>query len=309
MEPISTDGRCSRAAGPSRESLYRAFAEFDAGDARITGAGRTDAGVHAAGQVASVKIDIGLGTGVLLRALNAKLPRDIAVRSVEEVPLSFSARFDALSRTYSYIFILKRTALWNRYYYPVRGGLDTDAMRRSLRALEGEHDFSSFANAGDDAGTICRMIRTGVERSDPLVTISVTADHFLYKMVRNIAGTVLRVGTGREGRHRGGCSRRKTGRRPGRPCPRTASTSLKPTTERRFRGGCGAMSALCPFLSLCAGRSPFHRRLEPVPPPIPSGGPLNSESLFLWRIRLAGGTDICIISASFKDRRTILVAR
>jgi len=57
--------------------LYRAFAEFDAGDARITGAGRTDAGVHAAGQVASVKIDIGLGPGVLLRALNAKLPRDV----------------------------------------------------------------------------------------------------------------------------------------------------------------------------------------------------------------------------------------
>jgi len=176
--------------------LYRAFAEFDAGDTRITGAGRTDAGVHAAGQVASVKIDIGLGTGVLLRALNAKLPRDIAVRDVEEVPLSFSARFDALSRTYSYIFITKRTALWNRYYYPVKGGLDTEAMRRSLRALEGEHDFSSFANAGDDAGTICRMIRTGVERSGPLVTVSVTADHFLYKMVRNIAGTVLRVGQG-----------------------------------------------------------------------------------------------------------------
>ncbi len=178
--------------------LYRIFGEFKAGQTRITGAGRTDAGVHAVGQVASVKIDTCHGTEVILRALNAKLPRDIVVKSVEDVPLSFSARFDAVSRTYNYIFILRQTALWKRYYYYVKGGLDTDAMRRVLKELEGERDFASFENSGDDTGTMCRITGTGIYTSYPLVTMSVTADHFLYNMVRNIAGTVLQAGKGRD---------------------------------------------------------------------------------------------------------------
>lgn len=181
--------------------LYRALGEIAAGDVRIVGAGRTDTGVHAAGQVASAALETDMTTGVIMKALRGKLPPDVVVRSVEEVPLSFNARYDARSRRYHYIFIDRPSALWRNYYHELPKGIDAeaiDAMREQLRALRGEHDFAAFAASGSKVkSTVCSILRAEIIENRPLVTLSVTADRFLYNMMRSVAGTVLRAGTGR----------------------------------------------------------------------------------------------------------------
>ena len=182
--------------------LYEALGEIAAGELKVIGAGRTDTGVHAAGQVANALLETDMTAAVMLKALRGKLPRDIVVRAVEEVPLSFSARYDARSRRYHYIFIDRPTALWRNYYHEVPEGFrpqDIDAMNEQLRALRGVHDFAPFAAAGSNARTtICNIMRAEIIENRPLVTLSVTADRFLYNMMRSIAGSVLRAGHGRE---------------------------------------------------------------------------------------------------------------
>jgi tRNA pseudouridine38-40 synthase len=178
--------------------LAGAFAGIGGKEITVVGAGRTDAGVHAAGQVANVKLVTKLDDSALARAVNAALPRDIVVRGLEEVPLSFNARFDALSRTYEYIFIRRTTALWRRYFYCYRGSLDVHAMRRAMRLLRGEKDFSSFCSSADSCGTrMCRVMEVDLIESPPLLKFRIRADHFLHTMVRVVAGTLLDIGRGR----------------------------------------------------------------------------------------------------------------
>jgi tRNA pseudouridine38-40 synthase len=179
--------------------LYEALGEIAEGELKVTGAGRTDTGVHAAGMVANAKLETGMTTEVMMKALRGKLPRDILVREVEEVPLSFHARYDARSRRYHYIFIDRPTALWRNYYHEVPGGLDAAAiekMNEQLAAIRGEHDFAVFAASGSEAKTtVCNIIRAEIIENRPLVTLSVTADRFLYNMMRSLAGSVLRAAT------------------------------------------------------------------------------------------------------------------
>jgi tRNA pseudouridine38-40 synthase len=178
--------------------LDRAFAAIGCRAVKITGAGRTDAGVHATGQVANVKLQGKLDAPAILGAVNAVLPRDILVKKVEEVPLSFNARFDARSRTYHYIFIRRSTALWRRHFYCFRGSLDIAAMRRAMKPLPGERDFSSFCSSTDSCGTKrCRVMEVELVEAPPLLTFRITADHFLHTMVRALAGTLLDIGRGR----------------------------------------------------------------------------------------------------------------
>lgn len=178
--------------------LYRAFDELAEGPVHIVGAGRTDAGVHAAGQVASVRLDTKHTPAVLLRAVNAKLPPDIRVRDIKEVSPHFNARFDARSRTYQYIFIRRSTALWRRRFYHVQGELDTGAMRAALASLRGEHDFTSFASSTDDCATKnCTVVRAELVELPPLLILEIEADHFLHHMVRIVAGTALEIGRGK----------------------------------------------------------------------------------------------------------------
>jgi tRNA pseudouridine38-40 synthase len=179
--------------------LLDALGEIARGDVKVVGAGRTDTGVHAAGQVANATLETDLSDEVMVRALRGKLPPDIVVRSVEEVPLSFNARYDARSRRYHYIFIDRPSALWRNYYHEVPGGLDAEAieaMSAEVRALRGEHDFAPFAASGSNVKTtVCSVLRAEIIENRPLVTLSVTADRFLYNMMRSIAGSVLRAGT------------------------------------------------------------------------------------------------------------------
>ena len=178
--------------------LSRAIAETTGETRNVTGAGRTDAGVHAAAQVASFASETRLSPVVLRRAFNARLPVDIRVRSVEEAPGGFNARFDAKSRTYHYIFITRATALWRNYYYLVTATLDLPAMRRALVELRGEQDFTTFASSGDDSRTKrCVVSKAELLETPPLLALEITADRFLHHMVRSIAGTALEIGRGK----------------------------------------------------------------------------------------------------------------
>ncbi len=176
--------------------IYSALGEISRGKVKVTGAGRTDAGVHAAGQVASALADTSLPVERVLHALRHKLPEDIFLRGVEEAPLSFNARYDARSRRYHYIFIRRRTALWRRYYMPVRSGLDLEAMRHALSALTGKHDFTSFTTRQAAGRADCRITHADLIEAPPLLTMALTADRFVHNMVRAIAGTVLEAGKG-----------------------------------------------------------------------------------------------------------------
>jgi tRNA pseudouridine38-40 synthase len=178
--------------------LRRAIEEVTGERPVVTGAGRTDAGVHAVGQVASFHSETRLTPPVLCRALNARLPEDARILSAEEAAPSFNARFDAKSRTYHYLFIRRRTALWRNYYYVVTGGLDIPAMRLGLSELLGEKDFTAFASAEDTSSTKrCTVIRAELIEAPPLVALTLTADHFLHHMVRSVAGTILEIGLGK----------------------------------------------------------------------------------------------------------------
>jgi tRNA pseudouridine38-40 synthase len=178
--------------------LLGALRDLASGEVQVTGAGRTDAGVHAAGQVASATFDTRLTPAKLHDALNGKLPADVIVRGVEEVPLDFNARFAAKKRRYQYYLIRRQTALWRRHFHYIPGELDIPAMRAAIRALPGERDFTSFASSADTSRTKrCHVMRAELFESPPLLILAVTADRFLHHMVRTIAGTVLEIGRGK----------------------------------------------------------------------------------------------------------------
>jgi tRNA pseudouridine38-40 synthase len=178
--------------------LCRAVHKATCERSTVTGAGRTDSGVHAVGQVGSFHSGTALSPAVLHRALNGWLPWDIRVRSVEEARSGFNARFDAKSRTYQYIFIRRPTALWRNHYYLAIKDLDLRAMRSALGDIIGEKDFTTFTTADDGSATKrCDVTRAELVDTPPLLTLSLTADHFLHHMVRAIAGTVLEIGRGK----------------------------------------------------------------------------------------------------------------
>jgi tRNA pseudouridine38-40 synthase len=167
------------------------------------GAARTDAGVHALGQVASVVVPEEVDTLRLHRSINALLPDDIAVRRVERVPDEFHARHSARGRVYRYR-ILQGAAVspFDRGFAAhVRGHLDVEAMDRAARLLVGTRDFSSFRAAGDVSESPIKEVRSSrVEREpgrDDLIVYTVEASSFLQHMVRALAGTLIEVGRGR----------------------------------------------------------------------------------------------------------------
>ena len=163
--------------------------------------GRTDSGVHAAGQVVSFKADTRMKPAEIQKALNSRLPVDIAVLKVQEVAADFHAQYSAKEKTYRYTILNRshRSAFLRQraYFYP--HALDVTLMRRAAKALVGRHDFKSF-QAHDplrvDRDTVRTIKRLLIKKEGGLVYISVTANGFLYKMVRNIAGTLIAVGSG-----------------------------------------------------------------------------------------------------------------
>jgi len=162
----------------------------------VDGAGRTDAGVHAAGQVIAFTYAGALSAEALTEALNGTLPPDVAVRDVRRAPARFHPRYAARYREYRYtVWNGPRSTLRERTALRVRTPLDTAAMARAASAFEGRHDFSAFGGADPQPVRTVHAVR--VRRSGDLVTIDVRADAFLRGMVRRMIAMLLAVGKGR----------------------------------------------------------------------------------------------------------------
>lgn len=165
----------------------------------VHGAGRTDAGVHAIGQVASVTVGCSHDAATLQRALNAQLPDDVRVLAIEEAASDFHARFSARSKTYRYrIKNAPITDPFDRLYtWHVPETLDVDAMRRAAASLVGTHDFAAFQSTGSDpASTIRTVTRSEWQQASGVLTYEIAGTGFLRHMVRAIVGTLVEVGRG-----------------------------------------------------------------------------------------------------------------
>jgi tRNA pseudouridine38-40 synthase len=190
-----------QATGPTLQGVLEEKLSLLAGaPIRVIGAGRTDSGVHALGQVASFETQSPIPLDELLRALNALLPSDFAVHSATLVPSDFDARRSARGKLYRYRIwnAPERSAFEGRYAWWVKRPLDIAAMRAGAAHLLGEHDFSSFRASNCQAKHPIRKLRLlDIEVTAPLVRIEVEATAFLKHMVRNIVGTLVDVGKGK----------------------------------------------------------------------------------------------------------------
>ena len=168
---------------------------------RVTGSGRTDAGVHAEGQVATVAVESALEPERLRLALNGVLPPDVAVLDVALAPEGFDPRRDATSKLYRYSIwnAPSRSPLRRRRALCLRRRLDLPALRRAAEALVGHHDFASFQGAGSEVATTDRtLLRLDVTgEAGGVVNLWFEGTGFLRHMVRNLVGTLLEVGSGR----------------------------------------------------------------------------------------------------------------
>ncbi|HET7339083.1 MAG TPA: tRNA pseudouridine(38-40) synthase TruA [Candidatus Dormibacteraeota bacterium] len=180
--------------------LKRALRSVVGRDVTVYGAGRTDAGAHAEGQVANFHTDGRIAPQRLMAALNARLPDDVAVISAEEVDDDFHARYSAGWRRYRYRYLDRpaRPALERGRCWHVRGPLDVDAMARAAKALAGKHDWTSFCSASEPTdGRIREMRSAVVVRRGEFVELELVGEGFLRGMVRSIAGALAEVGRGR----------------------------------------------------------------------------------------------------------------
>lgn len=202
--------------------LERALRQLTQEKVQAMFSGRTDSGVHAIGQVVNFRTSVRHDTGTYVRALNAILPKDVAVRQAEEVEPGFHSRYSARSREYRYTILNAAvpSPILRRYALHVAGKLDLAAMSRACQVLVGRHDFASFTGAGrgvpdqdsgievdggDEGDTVREIYHAGLdcscrlpeESSGRLVELDISANAFLPHMMRNIVGTLLLVGRGK----------------------------------------------------------------------------------------------------------------
>jgi tRNA pseudouridine38-40 synthase len=167
------------------------------GDFEIYGSGRTDAGVHALGQVAHLDLEARLAPELLVFALNDHLPTDIHVRAAERVPRRFHARHSAEGRSYLYQVSRRRSAFAKPFVWWIKDRLDFAAMREAAGSFEGMQDFRSFS-AGDPEASSTRVMIEKIEllEAGALVLVRIRGSHFIWKMVRRIVGVLAEVGRG-----------------------------------------------------------------------------------------------------------------
>lgn len=187
-------------AGTIQHAIEKALHEFTGRRIPVAGAGRTDAGVHARGQVAHAVLPERYSTATIQRALNALLPRDILILSVQAVSDKFHARYDAREKWYRY-------SIWNRPLRPVFDRhlvhhvpepLDVAAMRRACAELKGRRDFKAFHTSGRTvSSTVRTLCSLTIKEEKGMIHIDAKADGFLYHMVRRIAGLLIEVGKGK----------------------------------------------------------------------------------------------------------------
>ena len=183
--------------GETEEALWKLTGER----LRVMTASRTDAGVHAKGQVVSFRTKSPLPLPAFINGLNYYLPRDIAVKAAHRVSDSFNVRRDAISREYNYYILnsLTRSPIRKGFSYLVTGHLDIEAMNLACQALIGEHDFASFASCigVGTKNTMRNMYRAKIDKDGELAVFNMVANSFLPHQVRNTAGALIRVGLGK----------------------------------------------------------------------------------------------------------------
>ncbi len=166
-------------------------------DFEIYGSGRTDAGVHALGQVAHLDVETRLPADELAAAINDHLPADINILAASRVPRRFHARHDAVGRSYLYQIARRRTAFAKPYVWWVKETLDVGAMCHAATAFEGMHEFEAFTDAGpEDTSMAVQVEGVRIEEADDLLLLRVEGSHFLWKMVRRMIGVLVEVGRG-----------------------------------------------------------------------------------------------------------------
>lgn len=191
-----------------QEAIEKTLSKVVQEKVKLTASGRTDAGVHAAGQVANFKTESLIAAKNIQKALNSLLPGDIRIVNAEDVPLQFHARFSAKHKTYRYLILNQDypSALLRDYCYFLPYKLDLNKMRRAAKAFLGRHDFSAFCASGSSAKhtvrtikkiTITRLVCKLLTVNCKLICIDITADGFLYNMARSIVGALLEVGRGK----------------------------------------------------------------------------------------------------------------
>lgn len=184
--------------GVLEESLKKITGE----NSTVIGAGRTDAGVHATGQVANFKTRAGLSPSAWRNALNSLLPEDVVIRNAEPVSVRFHARYSATGKIYQYHILNHphRIAIRRQYQWVVYPPLNLTKMRAALRALCGRHDFSAF-QAGPimkpTRSSICTIKRLSLSKTRDEILFTMEADRFLHQMARTIVGTIVEVGRGK----------------------------------------------------------------------------------------------------------------
>jgi tRNA pseudouridine38-40 synthase len=184
-----------------QEAIEGALGRLTGEVIRVTGSGRTDAGVHALGQVANFRTASALPLSAFLNGLNALLPLDIAILDVEEVPRDFHARKGALAKTYAYHILNRpiRSPLERGRSWWISQPLDLKAMRQAASGLPGEHDFSAFKASGSGIkNPVRRVLAANWEQSpDGSLIFTITATGFLRGMVRSLVGTMVEIGRGK----------------------------------------------------------------------------------------------------------------
>ncbi|MCI0524017.1 MAG: tRNA pseudouridine(38-40) synthase TruA [Acidobacteria bacterium] len=189
--------------------LRKAAEDFFQRQVEIGGAGRTDAGVHALAQVAHLKLASGGGRPKnlprpqeILYGINGRLPADINLLEIAEAPDRFHARHDAVSRSYLYQISTRRTAFGKKYVWWVKDRLNVEAMAQAAATIAGRHDFAAFSERDvkrDGQSTIVVVESAEITTDEHLILFRITASHFLWKMVRRLAGSLVEVGRGNVG--------------------------------------------------------------------------------------------------------------
>src|SRR5581483_2176404 len=184
--PKTIQGRMLRAA----KELF--------GEVEIGGAGRTDAGGHAAAQVAHMRTHDSVDPVVLMRKMNDLLPHDISILSAARAKDRFHARHDAVSRVYLYQIATRRTAFAKSFVWWIKDRLDFEKMRIAAQAIEGRHDFTAFTDRRlkEEESRIVVIESCELERSGELILFRIAGSHFLWKMVRKLVAFLVEIGRG-----------------------------------------------------------------------------------------------------------------
>jgi tRNA pseudouridine38-40 synthase len=178
--------------------IKKAIKEITGEDVNLIGASRTDAGVHARGQVANFKTNSKIPTENLKKALNSILPDDITIISAEDVPQSFHSRYSALEKTYRYFITTKKVAIGRNYIWFVKYKIDFEKLQECANLIQGKHDFEVFSKKGSNTRNfICDVKEAKWESENDKFIFKITADRFLYGMVRGLVGAMIDVARGR----------------------------------------------------------------------------------------------------------------